>query len=91
MDELTAILPRLTDAQIEALISVAQTMVDPDRPRDDEAFTASQLAEMSDLPYRSISAAMHDGRLPYKTPHGQTRPRYATRRDFEKWSGKRLP
>ena len=85
MEELTAILPNLTESQLIALTAVAREMA---HPGSADMLTVNQMHDMSGVSESTIRAAMRDGRLPYTTPHGQTRPRYARREDFEAWLGK---
>jgi len=85
MEELNAILPNLTESQLIALTAVAREMA---HPGSEDMLTVNQMHEVSGLSESTIRAAMRDGRLPYTTPHGQTRPRYAKREDFEKWMGR---
>lgn len=85
MDDLVSILPNLTESQLIALTAVAREMA---HPGSADMLTVNQMHEVSGLSESTIRAAMRDGRLPYTTPHGQTRPRYAKREDFEAWLGK---
>lgn len=89
MDELTAILPRLTESQIEALKGVALAMVEPGAGADNEFLTAAALSEAYGVPESTIRTAMREGRLDYVTPYGQARPRSVRRSDFERWMGRK--
>lgn len=87
MDRLGKLLPLLTGSQIDALASVAAEMVAASRKareRSDMLTVQSASAEYG-VPQSTIRTAMRDGRLPYRTPHGQTKPKYVSRSSFESW------
>jgi len=82
MDNLLSILPSLTESQLIALTAVAREMA---HPGSADMLTVQSASAEYGVPQSTIRSAMRDGRLPYTTPHGQTRPKYVSRSNFESW------
>ena len=86
-ETLFELLEKLTEPQLDAISHVAEAMLYSNPRSDDEYITVNQIEEDYDRPASSVYSAMNRGALPYKTPNGQSRPRYAKRADVELWMG----
>ena len=86
MDTIQSVWPSLTDDQHRLLEDMALALSGA-RPKKPEYLTVAQIAERFGKSTSAIYKAMDEKRLPYTTPHGQTKPRYATEDDVRRWLG----
>lgn len=87
MEQLIGLLPSLSGPQLDALVGVAMAMLYSEPQRQRQYLTVAQIEEEYGTPKSSVYKAMEDGRLAYRTPNGQSKPRHARREDVEAWLG----
>lgn len=87
MDILQRVWPSLDERQRKLLEDMALTLSGAPAVSEDEYLTVSQIHERYGRSHSSVYKAMNRDALPYRTPKGQERPRYAKRTDVERWLG----
>lgn len=55
------------------------------KPSGDQMLTVAQIAELTGRCKTTVNRVMNAGLLPYTTPNGCVRPRWAKRSDVEAW------
>jgi len=85
MDTIRAVWPLLDADQRSLLESMATALAGAPKPTAPEYLNATQIAEQYECSTSGVYKAMGDGRLAYVTPTGQSKPKYATREDVERW------
>ena len=85
MDTILRVWPSLDDGQRSLLESMALALAGAPKATAPEHLSAAQIAEQYGCSTSAVYNAMSDGRLAYVTPHGQSKPKYATREDVERW------
>ena len=85
MDTIRAVWPLLDEDQRSLLESMATALAGAPRQTAPEYLTVAQIAERYECSPSMVYKAMARGSLAYVTPHGQSRPMYATREDVESW------
>jgi len=87
MDTIQSVWPSLTDDQHRLLEDMALALAGVVPRTNPQYLTVTQIAERFGKSTSAIYKAMDEKRLPYTTPHGQTKPRYATEDDVRRWLG----
>ena len=85
MDTIRAVWPLLDADQRLLLESMATALAGVPKQTAPEYLSATQIAEQYGCSTSAVYNAMGDGRLAYVTPTGQSKPKYATREDVERW------
>lgn len=87
MDTIQSVWPSLTDDQHRLLEDMALALAGVVPRTHPQYLTVTQIAERFGKSTSTIYKAMDEKRLPYTTPHGSTKPRYATEDDVRRWLG----
>jgi len=88
MDTIRAVWPLLDEDQRSLLESMATALAGAPKQTAPEYLTVADIEgryKKYGCSKRSVYKAMDEGRLAYTTPEGQSKPRYATREDVERW------
>ncbi|MBR2125823.1 MAG: helix-turn-helix domain-containing protein [Akkermansia sp.] len=87
MDTVLFVWDSLTEDQRKVWLDVGRALMGVSPQQEPERLTVSQVAERFGRSTSAIYKAMDEHRLPYTTPHGQTKPRYVKVSDVRKWLG----
>ena len=87
MDTILFIWDSLNEDQQRVWLDVGRALMGVSPQQEPERLTVSQVAERFGRSTSAIYKAMDEHRLPYTTPHGQTKPRYVKVSDVRKWLG----
>ena len=90
MDTVMFVWDSLNEEQRKVWMDVGRALmgVTPQAPQATNCYlTVAQIAERFGKSTSAIYKAMDEKRLPYTTPHGSTKPRYATEDDVRRWLG----
>ena len=85
MDTIRAVWPLLDADQRSLLESMATALAGAPKQTAPEYLTVAQIAERYECSQSMVYTAMARGTLAYVTPTGQSKPKYATREDVERW------
>ena len=87
MDTVLFVWDSLNEDQRKLWLDVGRALMGVTPQPEPERLTVSQIAERFGKSHSAIYKAMNEHRLPYTTPHGQTKPRYVKESDVRKWLG----
>lgn len=87
MDTIMFIWDSLTEDQQRVWMDVGRALMGVTPQQEPEYLTVSQISERFGKSTSAVYKAMDEKRLPYTTPHGQTKPRYAKESDVRAWLG----
>lgn len=81
MDVLQRLWPSLAESQRKLIEDMALALAGIEPRREPERLSVAQISQRFGKSTSAVYKAMDEGRLPYVTPHGQSKPRYATAQD----------